>query len=425
MATLAVSEAGAGQVGDPFEGRLTSCCHSDVGMAREQNEDNFGLSNPEETNQNGWLFIVADGMGGAAAGRTASTLAVETSKSAYRDYLSKNARATPFDGLRHAIESANLSIFQRAREDASTRGMGTTIVALAVHGDKAYTAHVGDSRIYRFRDGRLERMMRDHTRVQTLSDQGIITPAEANSHPESHVINRNLGGRDGVDVDTPEDGPFDLLEGDTYLLCSDGLHGLVDDEAIRQILSAGPPELATPALIKLANARGGYDNITVSIITAGRWPEGWSDADAASVDRLVDRLSIEEASDTALFEAQDPDALGPADFETQQLKALQIDGPESRVMPVVMMPTEEESRNKLKRTVATTVTPEMLQAAAAAHAARSASSKAQGAVTEATPSVPVQSSSGSGFPWLLLIGLGVMLLLLLVVAVVAFMLLSQ
>lgn len=306
---------------EPFEVRLRTCHQTDVGQAREKNEDNLGQSSPEETGK-GWLFIVADGMGGAAAGRTASTMAVDNARRAYAEYVAQHPLESPFLALKHAIEQANLAIFERSRSDATCRGMGTTMVAMAVVGDQAFTAHVGDSRIYRFRDGRLERMMRDHTRVQVLSDQGIITPAEAGDHPESHVINRNLGGRPDVEVDTPEDGPFDLQEGDTYLLCSDGLHGLVDDEAITRILTLAPPEQAAPALIELANRRGGFDNITVSIVCAGEGPAAWANLNPRELQMVVDRLAVEEHNDTAIFEAFDPDGMGPSDFDTQRIRAV-------------------------------------------------------------------------------------------------------
>ena len=356
-----------------FEERLTKCSQTDVGQAREKNEDNLGHAGPEETGK-GWLFVVADGMGGAAAGRTASTLAVDKVKEEYCEYVKAKPLDSPFSALKYAIERANLAIFERSRSDESCYGMGTTVVAMAVVGDNAYTAHVGDSRIYRWRDGRLEKMMRDHTRVQMLSDQGIITPAEANDHPESHVINRNLGGRADVEVDTPTDGPFSLVDGDTYLLCSDGLHGLVPDEAILRVMSMAPPEHSAPALIELANRRGGYDNITVSLVTAGELPSAWGDFNEGAFRKVVDELAFEETSDTALFEAYDPDALGPAEFETGRLKAISAGGASSP------MPTrggqihgsdkddEEKPKGGAARNTVmlqSPITAQMLQAAAA------------------------------------------------------------
>ncbi len=313
----------------PFEERLDISSKTDVGQARAKNEDNLGEASPDETGR-GWFFVVADGMGGAVGGATASGLAVENAKAGYCEYMRSKPLESPFGGLTYAVERANQSIFDRSRTDESCYGMGTTIVVMAIIGDMVYTAHVGDSRIYRYRDGRLEKMMRDHTRVQMLSDQGIITPAEANHHPESHVINRNLGGRPDVEVDTPADGPFPLMEGDTYLLCSDGLHGLVPDDTIRRVLDKAPPKHASAALVELANRRGGYDNITVSLVTAGKGPAAWEDFDEVAFRKLVDELALEETSDTALFEAHDPDSRAPAEFETQRLKAIAAGEPIDR-----------------------------------------------------------------------------------------------
>ncbi len=398
----------------PFESRLISYARTDVGMAREKNEDNLGQASPQETGR-GWLFVVADGMGGAAAGRTASTMAVETVKTAYRDYVRKRPNDSTFEALSHAIEAANLAIYKRASQDESCRGMGTTIVAMAVVGDVAYTAHVGDSRIYRIRDGRLERMMRDHTRVQVLVDQGIITPSEANTHQESHVINRNLGGRADVDVDTPSDGPFKLVTGDTYLLCSDGLHGLVEDDAINELVNMAPPEHSTAALIELANRRGGYDNITVSVITAGKGPDAWAQFQPGDTERVLERLAFEDTSDTALFEAHDPDVLGPADFDTQRLMAISASGA-SRPTASGRIAVQDGEDKKPRGQAAhhtimldAPVTAAMIQQAAAQQKAREAQQKA-------SASAP---SEKKGFPWFLIIALGVVLFFLFVAAAVA------
>ncbi len=345
----------------PFEERLNFCCQSDVGRAREENEDNHGEFGPEQSGA-GWLFIVADGMGGAAAGRTASDMAVANVAAAYKAHIQEHGTEDIFAAMRHAVQTANKAIYERSRTDHECYGMGTTITVLVVKGNMAYTAHVGDSRIYRYRSGRLERMMRDHTRVQMLADQGIITPAEAADHPEGHVISRNLGGRPEIDVDIPEDGPFLLEEGDVFLLCSDGLHGLMDDEAITQIISVAPPNHATPSLIKLANRLGGYDNVTVSLVCAGQGPEQWDRCDEDELEILVDELALDVVSDTALFEAYDPDALGPSDFETSRLRVVTQEDVEEMVKSragdgasVGSGSAEEDlqpMRNSLKHTVA-------------------------------------------------------------------------
>jgi serine/threonine protein phosphatase PrpC len=306
--------------GASFEGRLEFCCESDVGRSREQNEDNHGLLSPQDSGA-GWLFLVADGMGGAAGGKTASEMAVRL----IREHYPAQAAQQPddlFAALSASIEAANEAIWRRSREDRAYQGMGTTVTALVVRDNLAYTAHVGDSRIYRFRGGRLERLMRDHTRVQMLADQGIITPSEANHHPEGHVISRNLGGLPELEVDTPDDGPFPIREGDVFLLCSDGLHGLVEDEAIRQILAAAPPREAVPGLIRLANTMGGYDNITACVVCAGAGMPAWRDFDPDTFEALLDELALDVRNDTELFSSYDPSALNPRDFDTGHLRAI-------------------------------------------------------------------------------------------------------
>lgn len=324
-----------------FQSRLTHCSQSDVGLAREENEDSLGWLTPEESGR-GWVFIVADGMGGAAAGSAASKMAVATIKEVYPRLVAGGSAV--YDAIRESIEEANAAILRHAQSDDSLRGMGTTVTVLVVVDGLAYTAHVGDSRIYRHRGGRLEQMTRDHTRVQMLADQGIITPAEAQDHPESHVISRNLGGKPDIEVDIPDDGPFPLREGDVFLLCSDGLHGLVGDPAIHRLVGLVPPARATPALIQLANRRGGYDNITVSLVCVGegRWS---ADLDDRALGSVIDELAYDVVSDTALFDAYDPEALSPADFETRKLRAVMAgDANAGRPTPTGAITTQAAKR---------------------------------------------------------------------------------
>jgi serine/threonine protein phosphatase PrpC len=214
---------------------------SDVGRAREANEDSF-LERPP-------LFAVADGMGGAQAGEVASRIAVETL-----------AGATSGHDVRRAIEQANERIHESAQRDRDRAGMGTTVTAAWVGPGALTIAHVGDSRAYRLRDGALEQLTEDHSLVGSLVRMGTITPAEADDHPQRSVILRAVGVDGQVEVDVEE---HETIPGDVYLLCSDGLSGMVRDEVIEETLALDAPLTGMAGmLIELANASGGRDNIT-------------------------------------------------------------------------------------------------------------------------------------------------------------------
>jgi serine/threonine protein phosphatase PrpC len=192
---------------------------------------------------------VADGMGGAQAGEVASGMAVESLAGA----------GAPGE-LAGAIEDANARIHARAKDDTSLAGMGTTLTAAWVDDGTVTLAHVGDSRAYRMRAGELEQLTEDHSLVGGLLRLGKITPAEAEHHPQRSVILRAVGVEPAVEVDVVEHG---LEDGDVYLLCSDGLSGMVRDEVIRETLAMGGSlEHAADLLVDLANASGGHDNIT-------------------------------------------------------------------------------------------------------------------------------------------------------------------
>jgi serine/threonine protein phosphatase PrpC len=214
---------------------------SDVGRARDANEDSF-LERPP-------LFAVADGMGGAQAGEVASRIAVEAL-----------AGANSADDLRRAVEEANSRIHDSAAEDRGRAGMGTTVTAAWVDRGAITLAHVGDSRAYRLREGALEQLTEDHSLVAGLVRMGTITPAEAEDHPQRSVILRAVGVERQVEVDVDE---HETASGDVYLLCSDGLSGMVRDEVIEATLALDAPlEDRAGMLIELANASGGRDNIT-------------------------------------------------------------------------------------------------------------------------------------------------------------------
>ena len=228
---------------------------TDPGRKRRRNEDAFVVEPP--------LFAVADGMGGAQAGEVASRLAA----AAFREYhaaddLDGEARVTAI------IQEANRRIYERARTDVDASGMGTTITAALVEGGRVTIGHVGDSRAYRIRAGELEQLTQDHSLVADLMRSGRLTPEEAGSHPQRSVITRALGTDPEVDVDTLT---VDAEPGDVFLLCSDGLTTMVDDEAIlRTVRESRSLEAAAKSLLKAANRRGGEDNVTVVLFAVER-----------------------------------------------------------------------------------------------------------------------------------------------------------
>lgn len=230
---------------------------TDVGRRRNENQDAYGIAHTDEIS----LFIVADGMGGARGGATASSLAVNVvSREAFQESGKLNAVS-----LKNSIECANAVIFNKSKTDEDLSGMGTTIVALAFVGEQCVVAHVGDSRIYRLRENELEQLTRDHTLVQELVDTGAIPPEEAADHPIAHMLTRSLGPTDSIEVEV-QVLPDLCEEGDQFLLCSDGLYNLVTDAEIAQSMSVKEPEEAAKELVDLALERGGTDNVTVEIL---------------------------------------------------------------------------------------------------------------------------------------------------------------
>jgi serine/threonine protein phosphatase PrpC len=221
---------------------------TDAGRKRRRNEDSFVREPP--------LFAVADGMGGAQAGEVASRLAA----AAFREFHEAD-ELDPEERVATIIQEANRRIYERARSDAQASGMGTTITAALVSGDSVAIGHVGDSRAYRLRAGKLEQLTEDHSLVADLVRSGRLTPEEADTHPQRSVITRALGTDLEVDVDTFT---VEAETGDLFLLCSDGLTTMVDDQQIAQMVAnADSLEHATKALVKAANRAGGEDNVTV------------------------------------------------------------------------------------------------------------------------------------------------------------------
>jgi len=238
----------------------------DVGQRRAVNEDAFFLDDDLG------LYVVADGMGGHAAGEVASQEAVDTVHGMVRRGLgsleglaggdtSPETTRQAIRVLESAVQAATYMIFGIAQHEPERRGMGTTLSALAVCGSYGITAQVGDSRIYLVRDGQAALLTEDHTLVAWQLKQGIITEEEAAVSPHKNVITRAVGSRDYVQVDTRF---LEVAPGDSFLLCSDGLHGYLEEDEIAPVVALGPHP-AVERFVGMANQRGGRDNITAVI----------------------------------------------------------------------------------------------------------------------------------------------------------------
>jgi protein phosphatase len=221
---------------------------TDVGRQRSVNEDSLVLAPP--------FFAVADGMGGAKAGEVASAMAAETFEGEADSGEPAEAQLT------RILREANRRIYDLAVSDDSHRGMGTTVTAAKVTGNEVSLGHVGDSRAYRLRDGELEQLTRDHSLVAELERSGQITPEAAEHHPQRSIITRALGPEGEVAVDHHT---WPARDGDVFLICSDGLTSMVEDDVIREVVERRRDDLDAAAreLVEKANRSGGEDNITV------------------------------------------------------------------------------------------------------------------------------------------------------------------
>lgn len=238
---------------------------TNVGRKRNHNEDNFLVV------QDQLLYIVADGMGGHAAGEVASKMAVETVSQFFKDTAEDDEITWPFkfdrqkkyeeNRLVTAIKYANLRIYEEALANAMKKGMGTTVVALNFTRDGAFIGHVGDSRIYRMREGVLTQMTEDHSLLNDYIKMKVLSPEEIENFPHKNVIVRALGMKDNVQVDVSFEVP---QHKDIYLLCSDGLSGEVTDEKMEELLrkTGDDLEAGVELLIKAACDNGGRDNVT-------------------------------------------------------------------------------------------------------------------------------------------------------------------
>ncbi|MDD5307388.1 MAG: Stp1/IreP family PP2C-type Ser/Thr phosphatase [Deltaproteobacteria bacterium] len=248
---------------------------TDVGKLRDHNEDNFLVDKALN------LFVVADGMGGHAAGEIASAIAVKSMRDvvkqntdlieAYREGSQIASARDVLTMLEHAVQKACTEIYELAERESEKRGMGTTLSGLLIVNNRGFIAHVGDSRIYLLRGGRVVQLTEDHSLVNELIKRGKMSKEEAEQSPYKNAVTRAVGVYESVEVDTID---FDVLPGDQFLLASDGLHGYLENDEISPILQEGRSVEDIPAsFIELANERGGKDNIT-NIVVRMVDPEG-------------------------------------------------------------------------------------------------------------------------------------------------------
>jgi protein phosphatase len=275
---------------------------SDIGLRREENQDSFGIIETPGFK----LLIVADGMGGVKGGGIASNLAVNVLKECLEDKVDLNVAA-----ITAAVEHANTEIFEKGTGDPGLAGMGTTYVGLGFVGSKMLISSVGDSRAYRIRDNNIQQLTVDHTLVMELLRSGAISPEQADNHPVSHMLTRSLGPAPTVEVDcwVCADGP---ARGDIYVMCSDGLYNLVHDHEIAQTVQDNYIDVAVQKLIKLANERGGTDNITVIAVEIGEQypvgPEAFEAPPAAQKGAAAQSNGVEH-NDSNLVDDSDVEAV--------------------------------------------------------------------------------------------------------------------
>ena len=235
---------------------------TDIGKARDINEDSFYITDNSFSDIQ--LYILADGMGGCKAGDIASKLAISTAKS----YIENNIKDTPKEKesliqlVGSSAEYANMVVYEKSKENKDFEGMGTTIEICLIYNNRAFIAHIGDSRIYRIRNGLIRQLTQDHSYVQTLVKQGTITKDEAEIHPKKNILTKALGCNAFVEPDMLVRG---FQKDDILVMCSDGLSNMVTQDDIYNIVTNNF-EIAPRELVDLANKNGGIDNITIITI---------------------------------------------------------------------------------------------------------------------------------------------------------------
>ena len=300
---------------------------TDVGRQREANEDSYVLARD--------TFAVADGMGGAQAGEVASRTAANVVEGGGK------GEGTPEERMTRLVREANRLIFDKAQKDESRRGMGTTLTAALVGGDGVTVAHVGDSRAYRLRDGELEQLTHDHSLVAELERSGQLSPEAAEHHPQRSIITRALGPEADVEVDAHT---HRARDGDVFLICSDGLTGMVSDSEMAGILRAEETlEDAAQALVRAANQGGGRDNITVVLFRVAEGASEAGDEDTLGGEQTLHRGLTAADVEAAVSEQERAGAAG-----TQRAGTL----PKAAAATRPPVPAPPRRRSRVKRALA-------------------------------------------------------------------------
>ena len=238
---------------------MLNFANTSVGKVRNMNQDYYYVS------EDGSLNILADGMGGYTGGEVASRIATESTVKYLNEHFNKNKdyhKEEILEIIDNAIQYANIEVFKKSKQIEELEQMGTTLEICLIYRERAFIAHIGDSRVYRIRKGIMRRLTKDHSYVQTLVEDGTITKEEAEHHPKKNMLMKALGCEEKLEPDVMVKG---FQEGDIILICSDGLTNMVSEEQIFNIISNNI-ENATEELIKEANNNGGLDNITLIII---------------------------------------------------------------------------------------------------------------------------------------------------------------
>jgi serine/threonine protein phosphatase PrpC len=315
---------------------------TDVGRQRHTNEDNFYDEPP--------VFAVADGMGGAQAGEVASEMAID------EFVQERDAEAAAEDQLAQIARAANRKIWDLAQSDSRRAGMGTTLTAALVDGQYVAVGHVGDSRLYLYRGDTLERMTRDHSLVEEFVRQGKLTPEQAEKHPQRSVITRALGPEDSVEVDSFR---IPARDGDVYLLCSDGLSGMVSDDNLATIIGAGGSlqEIAD-GLIAAANDNGGRDNITAVLFRLE--DDGTGDPRAKMPTETFETIAGNEQAPTEDQIEAERQRIADMDTMARAGRPAPADAPEpvpTGVASAVQIPQRASPRMRPPQTATTTSRP--------------------------------------------------------------------
>ena len=330
-----------------FDSRLIvrAALRTDVGKVRSENQDFGTLTSEQEERRSqpgGRLLVVADGMGGHRGGATASRLAGETVKA---KYLGSATNDIP-SALREALAVANRRIFSEAQSNPDLRGMGTTTSALAVRENQGWFAHVGDSRIYLIRGAEIRQLTDDHSLVATMMREGLLTAKEAENHPRRNVLQRSIGVGEDVEIDVK--GPFDLQEGDMFILCSDGLHGLVKEDELKEVAQLGVEE-AADEFVKRALDRGAPDNVTVIVARVERSTDEDTVPGETLAGRTLDLAAFDETiSDDTVREVPTPTLPGATPLAATAEVAMP--SPSSAALPVTAevplpaAPAKDESK---------------------------------------------------------------------------------